>query len=413
MVQLDTLRRHVKTYPLWEAAFKCSPDDFAEAIKPFAFRFAFEHLKADNTLYFDTDVWISGSLDRVQEELESHSVVLTPQITEPIELDGKFPTDLDIFQSGVFSLGFLAFRNTPRVSKFLDSWGQNLRKSSCRDLAYDQPYQESIPSFFESTDLSILRDEEYNVAYWNLQTKGQRLSLRNDISHIGNTPSDGRRVVFFHFAGISLLNLDEQESAMNEISGSQNRFTLFTLPNLRPILKAYQQKLKDHRTSFYLDSIPHGFDAFNNGIKISPWMKLFYKELVHDVSSTGLPRPVRELYNDLSHQNPFCTTELEDDCGRNETSSIFFLDWILAGPYRASPLVDLEGQRYFSELEQRIWESRPDLQNHFPDPHVANYDGFKDWFQNHPVNEGLLDEKLYQRWFDFQQSREGPAFRFL
>jgi hypothetical protein len=198
---------------------------------------------------------------------------------------------------------------------------------------------------------------------------------------------------------------------MNQISGSQNRFTLFTLPNLRPILKAYQQKLKDHRASFYLDSIPYGFDAFNNGIKISPWMKVFYKELVHDASSTQLPRPVRESYKELSHQNPFCTSELEDDCGRNETSSVFFLDWILAGPYRASPLVDLEGQRYFSELEQRIWESRPDLQNHFPDPHVANYDGFKDWFQNHPVNEGLLDEKLYQRWkgtFDVQRSKEQP-----
>ena len=120
-------------------------------------------------------------------------MVLTPQITEPIELDGKFPTGLDILQSGVFSLGFLAFRNTPRVSKFLDSWGQNLRHFTCCDLAYDQPYQETIPSFFESTDLSILRDEEYNVAYWNLQTKGQRLLLRNDIPHIGNTPSDGRR----------------------------------------------------------------------------------------------------------------------------------------------------------------------------------------------------------------------------
>jgi glycosyltransferase involved in cell wall biosynthesis len=402
VVQLDMLQQHVETHQLWEAAFKCEPDDFAEAIKPFAFRFAFEHLKADKTLYFDSNVWIAGSLGRVQEELESHSVVLTPQITEPIGLDGKFPTDYDILQSGVFSHGFLAFRNTPQVSMFLDSWEQNLSKTNCRDLAYDQPYQEFIPSFFQSTDLSILRDEEYNVAYWNLQTKGQRLSLINDIPHIWQyTTSDARRVVFFHFAGISgvsLLDLDEQESAMNQISASQTRFTLFTLPNLRPILKAYQQKLKDHRARFYLDSTPYGFDAFNNGIKISPWMKVFYKELVHDVASTGLPRPVRELYSDLSHQNPFCTSELEDDCGRNEISRVFFVDWILAGPYRASPLVDLEGLRYFSEVEQRIWESHPDLQNDFPDPHGDNYEGFKNWLQNQPVKQGLLDEKLFQRW---------------
>jgi glycosyltransferase involved in cell wall biosynthesis len=398
VVQLDMLQRHMETYQLWEAAFKCEQDDFDEAIKPFAFRFAFEHLKADKTLYFDSNVWISGSLDRVQEELESHSVVLTPQITEPIGLDGKFPTDLDILQSGVFSHGFLAFRNTPRVIMFLDSWEQNLRKSNDRDVAYDQPYQEFIPSFFQSTELLILQDEEYNVAYWNLQTKGQRLSLRNDIPHIGNTPNDGRRVVFFHFAGISLLDLDEQESAMNQISVSQNRFTLLTLPNLRPILEAYQQKLKENRASFYLDSTPYGFDAFNNGIKISPWMRLFYKELVHDVSSTGLPRQTRELYNEASHQNPFCTSELEDGCGRNETSSVFFLDWILAGPYRTSPLVDLEGERYFSEIEQNLWDSRTHLHSDFPDPHGANYDAWKDWFQAEPVNNLLLDAKLYQRW---------------
>jgi glycosyltransferase involved in cell wall biosynthesis len=66
----------------------------------------------------------------------------------------------------------------------------------------------------------------------------------------------------------------------------------------------------------------------------------------------------------------------------------------------------------FSVIEGIVWNKRPDLQNAFPDPHGADYDGFKNWLQDgHPVKEGVFDEKLYQRWketLDFQRLERPP-----
>ena len=57
---------------------------------------------------------------------------------------------------------------------------------------------------------------------------------------------------------------------------------------------------------------------------------------------------------------------------------------------------DLEGA-FFSAPEQTLWDRRPDLQKAFPDPHGADYDNFKGWFQM----DGKIDNdvsKMFQRW---------------
>ena len=69
------------------------------AIKPFFLEHLIQGYDLPNLVYFDPDILITGSLDRLAGLVEQYSVVLTPHLTDPIE-DEAYPNEQAILQSG-------------------------------------------------------------------------------------------------------------------------------------------------------------------------------------------------------------------------------------------------------------------------------------------------------------------------
>ena len=87
----------------------------------------------------------------------------------------------------------------------------------------DQRWFDLAPGFL--TDFAIVRDPEYNVAYWNLH--GRRLE-RDD----GGYKVDGRPLAFFHFSGF-----DPDHPLV--LSRYQDRIDVLADPVLERLLAEY------------------------------------------------------------------------------------------------------------------------------------------------------------------------------
>lgn len=109
-----------------ELAFKFDMVELQTTLKPFAFQYVFQKLGASSAIFLDNDIWVTSSLLPLQRELQKRSAVVTPHIISPIPEDGNQQKDLDILSSGVFNFGFVAFRNSPTASSFLEFWSQRL-----------------------------------------------------------------------------------------------------------------------------------------------------------------------------------------------------------------------------------------------------------------------------------------------
>jgi glycosyltransferase involved in cell wall biosynthesis len=268
-------------------------------------------------------------------------------------------------------------------------------------MYYDQIWGNFIPAFFDNDDYFVLRDERYNVAYWNLHHTGKYLAFKDGLPTMKGSP-----VVFFHFSGMA-----EEFDESNSITRHQNRYFIQDFPDIGTIIKAYVKLVADHDASRY-KKIPYGYSSLDNGIKLKPFMRTLYAEVVFGdwMNARAAPSPYKEhlsmvtkmIYRDSVHPNPFCTSlsqSKQSKCfvGSNSTYDRTFVQWLLGGPYRSS-IIDLEGKFYFSELEERVLEMRPDVQAAFPDPKGGSYDRFKRWFQRFSAKEELIDEVLLALW---------------
>ena len=82
------------------------------------------------------------------------------------------------------------------MDKLLDWWAERLRRDCRVDPVWgyfvDQRWFDLVAGFF--SDLAIVSDPEYNVAYWNLHNR--------QLEHAaGRYLVNGRPLAFFHFSG--------------------------------------------------------------------------------------------------------------------------------------------------------------------------------------------------------------------
>ena len=98
--------------------------------------------------------------------------------------------------AGIYNLGYVSVASRPEVDRLIDWWADRLRRDCRVDPVWgyfvDQRWFDLVPGFL--TDFAIVRDPEFNVAYWNLHSR--RLE-RNG----GEYLVDGRPLAFFHFSG--------------------------------------------------------------------------------------------------------------------------------------------------------------------------------------------------------------------
>ena len=211
-----------------QLAFRYSVLELSTAVKPWLLRHLMTATGGPIT-YLDPDIEVFGSLAHLDELAAQHGVVVTPHNDRPIPDDGQRPSQLDIMLTGVYNLGYLSLAPTPEVWRLLDWWSERLLEDCRIDLAHgvfvDQRWFDLTPGLI--SNVAIVRDPEYNVAYWNLH--GRRLE------HDGRRYLvDGLPLAFFHFSGFDPLR-------PGELSIFQDRLSFSEHPVLERICKEYTE----------------------------------------------------------------------------------------------------------------------------------------------------------------------------
>jgi glycosyltransferase involved in cell wall biosynthesis len=239
--------------------------ELSTAVKPWLLGHLLDGVGMDRVVYFDPDIRIFGRLDRLEELVREHGLVLIPHVTSPLPRDGKKPSEADILIAGTYNLGFIGLERGPRTSRLLEWWSERL-KTDCvvaPELGYfvDQRWMDFahgvMPGFH------VLRDPAYNVAYWNLH--GRDLALEGGRYH-----ADGRPLRFFHFSGF-----DPEDR--KRLSKHQSRIELRGGSALARICEEYADALLAHGYK-RAKNWPYTYGALPNGVRLDRHMHRLYRE---------------------------------------------------------------------------------------------------------------------------------------
>ena len=313
-----------------ELPFKYDITELCTAVKPTFLRLLINGYGEEDVVYLDPDILVMRPLAEISACLSSANIVLTPHLLHPIPLDGMKPSEQDILLSGAYNLGFIAVRKSDSSAEFLAWWEYRLRDGCLMDhqngMMTDQRWIDLIPGLFP---VSILKDETYNVAYWNIHSR--RLERNGNLFSV-----NGRPLAFFHFSGFN-------PARRRVFSKHQNRTRIQEGTPLTDILDLYADAQMRHGLET-CGRWTYGYGAFDNGVPIHPLLRRIYSDL--------------ESYQQTSFGDPFRST------GRNS-----FLEWAT----RTDPTTSM------SPFLMKVYESRPDVIRAFPDVHHTDREAFLAW----------------------------------
>jgi glycosyltransferase involved in cell wall biosynthesis len=324
--------------------FQYSILELNTAVKPWWLAWLFERGDYDRVIYLDPDISVYRRLEEVERTLDAGNFMcLTPHLTGRLSEDRK-PNETDILRAGTYNLGFIALSRHPHLEDFL-GWWQSKMESDCvvdfdSGLFVDQKWIDLAPGMYP--DVSILRHEGYNVAYWNLEHR--RLEKLGDRFEVNGQP-----LVFFHFSGLDPLRPEA-------FSKHQDRFTLESLGKGQELALDYCQRVVDNGLE-KCRKWPYAWAHFPDGAEIVDEVRALYREdiAVHEDRGT----------------DPF------------ELGAAYFNESIGAA-WRGGPLV--------TRLMHHVWNTRLDLQLHFPDLDGSARRDFVNWFVNNAAVEHALPE---------------------
>ena len=245
-------------------AFRYDIVEFNTAIKPYAFA----HLKRlhpdAGIVYLDPDILMLEPLAAVETAFADGALaVLTPHLVAPVD-DDRHPGERAMLASGTYNCGFVAIGPHTDADRLIAWWASRLEFGCVNDpaagLFTDQKWVDLVPGLFP--DVRILRDEGYNVAYWNLSQR--------PVSQHGNRWYAGDRpLVFVHFSGV-----DVDRPAV--FSRHQNRHTTATIGALRPLYESYLARLAANGHAEQRRQ-PYAFANFADGEPISAPVRAVYR----------------------------------------------------------------------------------------------------------------------------------------
>ena len=292
------------------------------AVKPYFLSHLLDTYGFKKLIYLDPDIIVTENLSHISRLLDQHSIILTPHLTAQID-DGYRPSELDILLAGSYNLGFIAIGATPTTRTFLKWWQERLY-ANCqiafdKGMFVDQRWIDLVPGLFDG--VHILREPEYNVAYWNLHSRSVEFSD-------GRLTVNGEPCRFFHFSGF-----DPNE--ISAISKHQNRLTIDRVGSLAGLFEYYRDLLWSNG---YRDTRqwPYAFGCFSNGMTIPDVARVMYRALGQDCGRFGDP---------FSAEGPHT-----------------FFTWL-----QESVDGEREPGRAITRLWYEIYLGRPDLQRAYPD----------------------------------------------
>ncbi len=234
------------------------------AIKPYVFRWLRRRHAHERLVYLDPDIDVLAPLHAVDAALDQGALaVLTPHLNAPMT-DHRHPGELAILKSGTYNLGFVAIGPHASADRLIDWWADKLEFGCVADpaagLFTDQKWMDLAPGLFP--DVCILRDDGYNLAYWNL---AQRDVRRDGDQWRANTST----LVFVHFSGV---DVDRPEL----FSRHQDRYRSGNLGELRPLYDDYLARLRANGHARYR-LIPYAFGAFADGEAVTRPLRAVYR----------------------------------------------------------------------------------------------------------------------------------------
>jgi hypothetical protein len=185
----------------WDMAFRYTPFELCNALKPRAIEHALATLGCDEVIYLDSDIILTSRLEEADATLAAGAcLVVTPHITAPHEGDAAV-IDLDVLRSGRLNAGFLAARRDTELMNFLGWWSRTL-ETACkvdheRGYFADQTWLQHAPGFLDG--FREIRHAGYNVGHWNLAQR--TIALRE-----GSYTASGLPLRFFHRSGANLAD---------------------------------------------------------------------------------------------------------------------------------------------------------------------------------------------------------------
>jgi|WetSurMetagenome_2_1015567.scaffolds.fasta_scaffold38440_3 hypothetical protein len=261
----------------YQIAFKYDIVELSTSLKPYLTLMLLE--KYNKVIFFDPDVCLYDSVASILDDLEHHSIILTPHYTTPLSNHKKpgWNNDVGIMRFGSFNLGFYAAKNSPQGSDFLKWWSDRCLRlcfmESQFGLSTDQKWVTIAPSFFQ--DLHISFNLGYNVAPWNIFERCIK-KIDNECYII----NDIYPLVFFHFSNFDNADLDYSNEQSN-YGGN------IYCPELFELGTAYMESLSLMKKE--VPFIEYTFDYMSGGEYISPTLRRAYACILNELPAIHDP----------------------------------------------------------------------------------------------------------------------------
>ena len=173
-------------------------DELCNACKPWAHAALLQEESVRATLYLDSDVYLTGPLCPLLEDLGDKAILLTPHVIKPL-VDGV-NEDLEraFLEGGIFNGGCLMLSRSAEADAFLKWWKQRLRFQCLRfvsGLCVDQSWLNFVPALFPSDKVAVCRRPGVNVGHWNMHER------QLTFDECEGFKADGDPVAFVHFSG--------------------------------------------------------------------------------------------------------------------------------------------------------------------------------------------------------------------
>lgn len=314
--------------PAWrELAFMYDIIEFSTSLKPFiALKLLETHTKV---IFLDPDTAVYSSLDLIEQDLDTHSVVLTPHYLKP-QPDTEGESDLGMMRFGSFNLGFFAVRQGEQASYFLNWWNRRCISFSFMEsqfgLSTDQKWISIAPCFFDFLKISF--NPGYNAAPWN--TFERTLTGKLGGHYIIN---DETPLIFFHFS-----NFDHDDPQyLNKRASSENRVKYDLLEQLG---RDYSNNLKKYES--LVKRVDYTYDYMSDGSYISPTLRRAYASVKDLLSANVDPFDSNGLVGEFARKNrllpkgkqrKYCYPALTDT--QKYRRSLKFIYWIMRFLLRA------------------------------------------------------------------------------
>lgn len=329
-----------------QMALRYSVLELSTAVKPWLLRHLMGETGAPVT-YLDPDIKIFGSLKPLDDLAARHGLVLIPHNNQPIPADGRRPGQVDIMIAGVYNLGYVTLAPRPEIESLLDWWADRLLRDCRVDPIWgyfvDQRWFDLAPGLVG--DLAIVRDPEYNVAYWNLH--GRRLE-RHGQEHL----VDGRPLAFFHFSGF-----DPEHPLV--LSRHQDRVDVLADPVLERLLAEYAAGVMGEGYAISRHW-PYSYGAMGDGTQLDETLRALYDVFTDEHEQRGQRSP-----------SPFDLEGIR-----------IFDDWLKGQAPGALPGV--------SRALAHVYHGRTDLRAAYPDLAGAGGAGLIAWAEEYGRREAPL-----------------------